>query len=79
MKNTSPKTVLTDCQRKLAEQLLLTVKNREAYVTYSELAERITPAIHWRQVGREIGEVSKLCAELGLPLLSAQASHANHD
>lgn len=63
---------LTDVQIKLAEQLLLTVINRESIVEYNELANRISPPIFHRQVGREIGEVSKLCNELGLPLLSAK-------
>lgn len=63
---------LTDTQKKLAEQLLLTVINHESVVEYNELAIRINPPMFWRQVGREIGEVSKLCKELGLPLLSAK-------
>lgn len=63
---------LTDVQKKLAEQLLLTVINRESIVEYNELANRINPPIFQRQVGREIGEVSKLCKLLGLPLLSAK-------
>ena len=63
---------LTDVQIKLAKQLLLTVINRESIVEYNELAKRINPPIFQRQVGREIGEVSKLCKELGLPLLSAK-------
>lgn len=63
---------LTDRQKKLAEQLLLTVINRESIVEYNELANRITPPMFQRQVGREIGEVSKLCKKLGLPLLSAK-------
>lgn len=63
---------LTDVQKKLVEQLLLTVINHESIVEYNELAKRINPPIFQRQVGREIGEVSKLCKELGLPLLSAK-------
>ena len=63
---------LTDTQIQLAEQLLLTVIKRESVVEYNELGQRINPPIFWRQVGREIGEVSKLCKELGLPLLSAK-------
>ena len=65
-------TELNEIQKKLAEQLLLSVKNKESIVEYSELAVRIDPPIHWRQVGRNIGEISKLCYELGLPLLSAK-------
>ena len=70
-------TKLTDVQKKLAEQLLLSVKNHEMNVEYNELAARIKPPIHWRQVGKNIGEVSKLCHELGLPLLSAKVVNKN--
>ena len=70
-------TKLTDVQKKLAEQLLLSVKNHEMNVEYNELAARINPPIHWRQVGKNIGEVSKLCHELGLPLLSAKVVNKN--
>lgn len=51
-------TQLTEVQRKLAEQLLLSVKNKEMNVEYNELAQRISPPIHWRQVGKNIGEIS---------------------
>ncbi len=70
-------TKLTPVQIKLAEQLLLSVKNHEMNVEYNELASRINPPIHWRQVGKNIGEVSKLCHELGLPLLSAKVVNKN--
>lgn len=63
---------LTAEQIKLAEQLLLTVKNREINVEYNELGGRITPSMHWRQVPKHIGEISKLCYELDLPFLSAK-------
>lgn len=64
--------VLTDIQKKLAEQLLITVITHESRVDYSDLASRIVPPIFHRRVGNEIGEISKLCHELGLPLLSAK-------
>lgn len=70
-------TVLNEVQVKLAEQLLLSVKNKEMSVEYNELAERINPPIHWRLVGKNIGEISKLCHELGLPLLSAKVVNKN--
>ena len=63
---------LTERQIKLAEQLLISVQRNEPYIEYNELAARINPPMFWRQVGREIGEVSILCNELGLPLLSAK-------
>lgn len=70
-------TVLTERQIKLAEQLLISVIKKEPNIHYSELAERITPPMHHRQVGKEIGQVSKLCYELGLPLLSAKVINKN--
>lgn len=63
--------VLTERQKKLAEQLLLAVIRKQRTITYSDLAERITPPMHHRNVGKDIGEISKLCHQLGLPLLSA--------
>ena len=63
---------LTDEQIKLAEQLLITVMKREPHVEYKELGDRVKPPIHHRQVPRHIGEISKLCYELGLPFLSAK-------
>jgi hypothetical protein len=63
---------LTNTQIQLAEQLLLTVIKRENVVEYNELGQRINPPIFWRQVGKEVGEISKLCKKLGLPLLSAK-------
>lgn len=64
--------VLTERQIKLAEQLLISVIKKEPVVVYSELAERISPPMYRRQVGKDIGEISKLCHQLGLPLLSAK-------
>ena len=63
---------LTDRQRQLAKQLLLTVINKETIVEYNELAQRIEPPMFWRHVGKEIGKVSEICVELGLPMLSAK-------
>ena len=71
-KSGEQKVELTDKQVKLAEQLLLTIINGENTLAYSELGQRTDPPIHWRHVGREIGEVSKLCAQLDLPLISAK-------
>lgn len=69
--------ILTERQIKLAEQLLISVLKREPNVSYSELAERITPPMHHRQVGYDIGQISKLCHQLGLPLLSAKVVNKN--
>jgi hypothetical protein len=63
---------LTAEQIKLTEQLLITVMKRESVVEYKELGDRVNPLIHHRQVPRHIGEISKLCYELGLPFLSAK-------
>ncbi len=71
------KAVLTELQVKLAEQLLISVKKKEPYVTYSELASRVAPPIHHRNVGKNIGQISVLCHELGLPLLSAKVINKN--
>lgn len=68
---------LTERQIKLAEQLLISVLKKEPNVTYSELANRITPPMHHRHVGNDIGEISKLCHQLGLPLLSAKVINKN--
>ncbi len=70
-------TKLTDIQIQLAEQLLISVIKKEPHIEYKELASRINTPIHPRQVGRNIGEVSRLCHELGLPLLSAKVISKN--
>lgn len=66
----------TDTQKKIAEQLLLTVINKESYVEYNELAERVDVPIQYNHVGKESDEVSKVCHKLGLPFLSAKAIRA---
>lgn len=75
--------ILNEIQIQLTKELLKTVVELEPNVTYKDLAKRVTDAglpLHHRQVGRNIGEISKLCFNLGLPLLSAkvmnQSSHA---
>lgn len=67
--------ILNDIQIQLTKELLKTVVELEPNVSYKDLADRVTNAgfkLHHRQVGRNIGEVSKLCYQLGLPLLSAK-------
>lgn len=61
---------LTDTQKKLAERLLIMAKNIERDVTYDELARFV--GMNRRNVGDEIVDISILCHELGLPLLSAK-------
>jgi hypothetical protein len=69
-------TILNDIQRQLAKQLLISVIKKEPTIYYHELADRVVPKINPRNVGKHIGEVSKLCYELGLPLLSAKVINA---
>lgn len=68
---------LTEVQIKLVEQLLLTIKNNEVVIGYKELGERVTPKVYHRNVPHNIGEISKLCYELGLPFLSAKVVNKN--
>jgi hypothetical protein len=70
---------LTAEEIKLAEQFLITVMKREPHVEYKELGDRVKPPIHHRQVPRHIGEISKLCHELGLPFLSAKVISKGKD
>ncbi|MBU3214785.1 hypothetical protein LL033_08175 [Clostridium estertheticum] len=63
---------LTSVQIKLTEQLLITVMKKEPNVEYNELGDRLIPQMHWRQVPRNIGVISGLCYQLGLPFLSAK-------
>lgn len=71
---------LSKIQVMVAEELLKTVANSENIVTYGEIASRVTQRgqnLFWRHVGRHAGQVSKLCNELGLPLLSAKIISKN--
>lgn len=63
---------LNELQVKMAEILLRSVKANEKYLEYNELAKQINENYNPRNVGKPIGEISKLCHELGLPLLSAK-------
>ena len=63
---------LTDTQKKLAEQLLITVINNEPYIEYNDLAIRVNPPVHAMRIKKELAKISELCNELGLPLLSAK-------
>ncbi|MBK5254303.1 MAG: HNH endonuclease [Peptostreptococcaceae bacterium] len=63
---------LNEVEIKLAEQLILTTLKKEPNITYKEMAERIKPPVHHRNLGKHLGKISELCAELGLPLLSAK-------
>ncbi len=66
-------TQLTDSQRKLAEQLLLTIKAKENKpITYEELANRVSPRMNPRGMGKPLEAICTLCYELNLPLLTAK-------
>lgn len=65
-------TILNEIQIQLAKQLLISVIKKEPTIYYHELAERVVPKMNPRNVGKNKGEVSKLCHDLGLPLLSAK-------
>jgi hypothetical protein len=64
--------ILTELEIKLAEQLLITIRDNNSPVFYSELAAAIDPPMNPRNVGHHIGRVSALCHQLGLPLISAK-------
>lgn len=66
---------LNELQKALTKELLKTVVIMEPNISYKDLAKRVTDnglSLHHRQVGRNIGEISKLCVQLGLPMLSAK-------
>lgn len=44
---------------------------------YNKLASKISPPINPRNVGKNVGKISKLCYELGLPFLSAKVVGKN--
>ena len=63
---------LSDFEKKLTEQLLISVKKDEKYVTYGELVKRVNSTVNPRTIGKNLGNISALCHELNLPLLSAK-------
>ena len=68
---------LNQTQKELAELLLKSVRDKIIHYTYKDIAKAIPSELYHRQVGYNIGEVSKLCHELGLPLLSAKVVNGN--
>ncbi|MEI8216549.1 MAG: hypothetical protein WCF96_05570 [Eubacteriales bacterium] len=56
-------------QKKLAEQLVISVIRKEGIVTCDELASRINHQINWREVKRELLGISQVCKERGLPII----------
>ncbi len=66
-------TCLTDAQRKIAEQLLLTIRNGEKTpITYGDLANRVVPKANTRGMGKQLEAICTLCYELELPLITAK-------
>lgn len=63
-------TILTELQKALARDLLNCIANGQFRITYLDLAKPYGIDPH-RVVGNQIGEISKRCYELGLPLISA--------
>lgn len=59
---------LTNRQRVYAEKLLECIAAKRESITYGELAGIF--GVSPQTVGRDIGEISKVCHELGLPLIS---------
>ena len=70
-------TILNDVEIKLAEQLLIVVKEKEMYITYGDLAKRIGLPGHRRHLGEPLKKINMVCHELGLPLLSAKVRSEN--
>lgn len=67
---------LKDIDRELADILLENVLNHKGKLTYTEVAEELTKRLNRKvnahyNLGTPLGNVSTLCFELGLPLLSA--------
>ena len=63
---------LSDVEQQLAIILLQSV-NRISHYTYGEISEMVNPPINpHTQLPTYLGNISKLCYELGLPLLSAK-------
>lgn len=59
---------LTMRQRVYAETLLKCIVAKKKMITYGELAKLF--GVSPQTVGKDIGEISKLCHDLGLPLIS---------
>lgn len=68
---------LSDAQLQLAEQLLISVRDHISVLTYKELADSVSTAINPHFMGTDLGKISGLCHQLGLPLLSAKVINQN--
>lgn len=64
--------LLTNPQKRCAKILLECIANGKYTIEYGEMAALTGVPAHsrWNGVGAQIGEVSKLCHQLGLPLIS---------
>ena len=67
---------LSDAEKRLAERLLIMLRDKEPFVYYDELADYANIK-NPRLVGGHLGKVSELCHQLGLPLLSAKVVNKN--
>lgn len=72
-----PSVKLNDLQVRLAELLLISVRDKISPLFYEDLAKAIDPPMNPRNVGKNIGQVAALCHELGLPLISAKVINKN--
>lgn len=75
-------TQLSDIEREIATILLDNAVNRRGLLPYKELAEELTKRLGRKisahfSLGKPLGNVSRLCFNLGLPLLSARVVHSN--
>ncbi|MBQ9460372.1 MAG: HNH endonuclease [Clostridia bacterium] len=66
------KIVLTNPQKRCAKVLLECIAKGEFTITYKKMNEKTGIPVHkpGNDVGTHVGEVSKLCHQLGLPLIS---------
>jgi hypothetical protein len=64
---------LTDIHIKIAEQLLIKIndENDNIKITYGDLSKRMGGYPHWRNLNRYLGDLSSLCHDNDLPLISA--------
>lgn len=72
---------LKDIDRELADILLQKVLNHGGNLTYTEVAKELTKRLNRKvnahyNLGTPLGNVSTLCFELGLPLLSARVVYS---
>jgi hypothetical protein len=63
---------LNKIQLDIARQLIITVEKKEPNVSYKELAERLTPPIHHRNISPHLFVIAERCNELNIPIITAK-------